>query len=113
MARPAVCARAFARARSRSIAHSCNRKPCVHSPQVVKGMSELAMGLKSMHAKSIYWRDCKVDNVVLVNDRCGSGRGRAGADGGRRELRVSVDKESSLGIVRARASGMPERDTRA
>ena len=34
---------------------------------VVTGMSQLAMGLKGMHEKNIYWRDCKVDNVVIVD----------------------------------------------
>ena len=30
---------------------------------VVKGMSQLALGLKAMHEKNVYWRDCKVDRA--------------------------------------------------
>lgn len=36
---------------------------------IVEGMSQLAMGLKTMHDKGVYWRDCKVDNVVLLGGR--------------------------------------------
>jgi len=36
---------------------------------IVGGVSQLAVALKKMHDAKVYWRDCKVDNVVLIGNR--------------------------------------------
>jgi len=35
--------------------------------QLVKWMSQVACGMRFMHKKGVFWRDCKLDNIVLVN----------------------------------------------
>ena len=35
--------------------------------QLVKWMSQVAVALKYMHKKGVFWRDCKLDNIVIVN----------------------------------------------
>jgi serine/threonine protein kinase len=34
--------------------------------EVVRWISQIAMAIRFMHTKGVFWRDCKLDNIVLV-----------------------------------------------
>jgi serine/threonine protein kinase len=34
--------------------------------EVVRWISQIAMAMRFMHTKGVFWRDCKLDNIVLV-----------------------------------------------
>ena len=37
--------------------------------QLIGWISQIARALKMMHSKGVYWRDCKLDNIILIGDQ--------------------------------------------
>jgi hypothetical protein len=37
--------------------------------QLIGWISQIARALKMMHSKGVHWRDCKMDNIILIGDQ--------------------------------------------
>ena len=37
--------------------------------QLIGWISQIARALKMMHSKGVFWRDCKLDNIILIGDQ--------------------------------------------